>query len=76
MEDTPPPGVSGAPVARPDGAIHSGPAPQQERAQGPGRMSDKLVGMLLDLRPEQRDEVARIVGKLLAAKAHRTAKKG
>ena len=76
MENPTPPAEASKPSEPPDEASSDGAVPKQGRAPAPGNFSPKLVQMLLDLTPEQRDEAASIVGKLLAAKAHRVVKKG
>ena len=40
-------------------------------AEAPRKFSPKLVQMLLDLTPAQRDEAAKIAGKLLAIRARK-----
>ena len=47
------------------------PEPQAREFRAPGKFSPKLVQMLLDLTPAQRDEAAKIAGKLLAIRARK-----
>ena len=76
MENTTPPGEASKPSEPPDAASRGSAVPEQARTQAPGKMSAKLVRMLLDATPEQRENAIRVTSKLLAAKVHKMAKKG